>query len=78
MVRLFLKPSLRKPAPELANTNSQRVVTIGTILWALALIACLVFYDALSNAGLGWWLHTAIFGVMLGIFGLGYLRVNRL
>lgn len=78
MVRLFVRPSQRKAAPELAKTNSQRVVLIGTGVWAIALVICIGFYDALSAAGLNWWIDTAIFGVLLGVFGLGYLRIRKL
>jgi len=62
------------------DVDGVRAVTIGTILWAVALIALLPFTDTLRDDGHLWWIGTCAVGVLLGLSGLGYTvrRRNRL
>ena len=62
------------------DVDGVRAVTIGTILWVVALIALLPFTDTLQDDGHLWWIGTCAVGVLLGLSGLGYTvrRRNRL
>ena len=73
-MRVYLKYSDRHPEPKVAEINSTRVVLFGIGFWGLALIVIGAFYSSLSDAGLGWWLHTAIIGVLLGFLALYMVR----
>ena len=69
-MQLFVKLGDRKPAPEPIKMDSKKVVLLGTFGWLVALIILSALYPSLSDAGLGWWLHTAWVGVGLGLLGL--------
>ncbi len=55
-------------------TDDRRAVLVGTALWVLALLACLVARDALAAAGHGWWTGVCVAGVVIGAAGLGLLQ----
>jgi fatty acid desaturase len=74
VAKFFVKPSQRRPAPEPLKLNARKVLSLGIAIWVLALIATLAFYQSLSDAGLGWWLHTTVVGVGLCIFCLMSVR----
>lgn len=74
MAKLFVKFSDRHPEPKPAEVNAKLAILVGTGLWALLLIGFIAFYPALSNAGLDWWLHTAIIGVLLGVLAWFMVR----
>ena len=69
-MKLFVNFADRKESPEPEKVNAKRVVLLGTFAWGLVLVVLGAFYPALSNAGLDWWLHTALVGVGLGFVGL--------
>jgi hypothetical protein len=50
--------------------DAVRTVRIGTALWAVGLVATLVFRDSLDDNGRGWWLWTCVAGVLLGCAGI--------
>lgn len=56
------------------------VVSLGTALWAIALVLSLVFEDHLRRDGHLWWIAAAACGVGLGVLGIAYCvrRRNRL
>jgi hypothetical protein len=54
-----------------------RTVTVGSILWLLAVLALLPFYSTLQEDDRGWWLWTCIAGFGLGLLGLEYCRRRR-
>jgi Protein of unknown function (DUF2530) len=62
---------------ELLDVDGVAVITVGTVLWAVALIALLPFRDRLADHGLEWWLWTCIAGVGLGLWGIYYCRRRR-
>lgn len=74
MAKFFVKPSQRRPDPEPLKLNARKVLSLGIALWVIALFAIIAFYQPLSDAGLGWWLHTTVVGIGLGIFGLMTVR----
>ena len=67
------------PAGEVAplDVDGVRAVSIGTALWAVALVACLVFTDRLRDDGHLWWTATCACGVALGLAGLAYVLRRR-
>ncbi|HET6876962.1 MAG TPA: DUF2530 domain-containing protein [Jatrophihabitans sp.] len=58
---------LVQPPP--VQMNAQRIVTIGTILWFVAFVALLPFYDWLGRHDHRIWLWTCLAGWVLGIIG---------
>jgi len=74
-VKLFVRHVERKPDPEPVKVNQKLVVFVGTGVWVAVLAILLAFYQSLADAGLLWWLHTAIVGILLG--GVAYLMVRN-
>jgi hypothetical protein len=59
------------------DVDGVRAVTIGTVLWAIALIALLPFWSKLDDDGHLWWIATCAAGVVLGLLGLLYVTRRR-
>lgn len=59
------------------DVDGVRTMTVGTIIWAVALIALLPFVGKLNEADNGWWLWTCIAGCGLGLIGIEYCRRRR-
>lgn len=59
------------PDPEPIKTNDTAAVAVGTGLWALALVALLIFPPAPENS---WWTWTCLTGVGFGLIGLLVVR----
>ena len=55
------------PSIEPVPDDGVGVATVGTALWALAALACLLGRDTLAEAGREWWLWTCIAGFGLGL-----------
>jgi hypothetical protein len=53
------------------------VVTVGTALWALGLVATLVLHGHLSEHGNGNWVWITAAGFFLGLPGIRYVRRRR-
>jgi len=51
-----------------------RTVTVGTVLFVVALLALLPFTDELREQDTLWWLWTCGAGIALGLFGIHYCR----
>jgi uncharacterized membrane protein len=49
-------------------------VIVGIVVWAVALVAVLVFRGDLEDDGRGWWLWVTVAGLALGVIGLVYCR----
>lgn len=56
------------------RTDDVKTVLVGTVLWAVALVALLPFWSRLDDAGRLWWIPTCAAGVALGLIGLAYTR----
>ena len=65
--------------PEVAPLDVDGVgaVAVGTVLWTIALVACLVFRTQLAAAGNGWWTWVCVAGALLGLAGLVFVRRRR-
>jgi hypothetical protein len=59
------------------DVDGVAAVTVGTILWAVALVVLLVLRDTLEQSGSGWWIWVAAAGFGLGIPGLVYTTRRR-
>jgi len=52
-------------------------VAVGTILWTVALVLCLVLRGPLTDAGRGWWTWVCLTGALLGAAGYTFVRRRR-
>ena len=52
-------------------------VAVGTILWTVALVLCLVLRGPLADAGRGWWTWVCLTGALLGAAGYAFVRRRR-
>lgn len=59
---------------EPVKVNARLVIAICTALWLIATLVLAAFYQPLADAGLLWWLHTAIVGSALGGVALLIVR----
>ena len=67
----------RRAAPPPLEGDDVKVVTIGTVLWAIAFVAIVPFYGRLADDGRGWWAWTCLAGFGLGLLGIEYCRRRR-
>jgi hypothetical protein len=67
----------RRPDPEPLETDDIRIVAIGTAVWAVALVATLVFHDRLAAHGNSQWVWVTLAGAFLGLVGLRHVRRHR-
>jgi hypothetical protein len=52
-------------------------ILVGTIVWGVALVACLLLRDQLAADGRGWWVGACLAGFLLGLPGLWFVRRRR-
>jgi hypothetical protein len=75
------EPGDRGPAasggPQPVDVDGVAIVTVGTILWAVAFCALLPFRSRLADHNLDWWLWTCLAGVGMGLWGINYCRRRR-
>lgn len=67
----------RRPEPPPLEGNDVKIVTIGTLVWAVAFASLLPFYDRLVANEREWWLWTCLAGLGLGLFGIHLTRRRR-
>ena len=70
-------PPPRRPDPEPIESDEVRIVTVGTVLWAVALVVSLLLHDRLADAGNGDWTWIFLAGTFLGLLGIRYVRRRR-
>lgn len=63
--------------PRPLDVDGVGTAVVGSIAWALALIATVVYYDTLREQGRDWWLWTCLAGLGLGLIGFEYCRRRR-
>jgi hypothetical protein len=49
-------------------------VTVGLGLWAVAVVACFIWRDALADRGADWWVWTSVAGLGIGVGLLWFTR----
>ena len=59
------------------DVDGVAAVGVGTVLWAVALVLCLVLRGPLTDAGRGWWTWVCLTGVLLGAAGYVFVRRRR-
>jgi hypothetical protein len=60
--------------PTSAAYSETAPVAFGTAVWALLVVIGLFTRPDLVDDGRGWWIWSAVAGVVLGMFGYWYLR----
>lgn len=63
-----------RPDPLPLETDDARVVLVGTVGWALALLVLAVLRVTGVGDVHGWWLGMCAYGIALGLFGVRYSR----
>ena len=56
------------------DVTGTRTITVGVVMWAVAFVALLPFYDTLREDDNVWWLWTCLAGFGLGLLGREYCR----
>ena len=72
-MRLYLRATDRRPDPPPMRSNDLAVGLVGTGIWALLLVAALLARGSLEDSGRGWWVWTAVAGIVIGLWGTGYV-----
>lgn len=77
-VRLWRRPEDRRPDPEVVHTDDRGAVLLGTVVWVVALVVCLVDRERLVAGGDGWWVWVCVAGIGLGAIGLVHVHRQHL
>ena len=72
--KLYIKDSERNTDPAPMVTNAKLVITVGLVVWLLALAVLLVFYPEFCAEQPGW-PYTCVCGIGLGLYG--FFHVSR-
>lgn len=75
-MRLYVRSKDRRPDPEPLRTDDRRTVLVGTVIWAVLLVAAVVLRGRLEESGRGWWVWTPVVAIALGLYGLRYIRLR--
>jgi len=73
-VSLFLRSADRRPDPPPLRTNDRAAVRFGMAVWTVLLVTALLLRDRLESQGRGWWVWTPVVALLLGCYGLHYIR----
>lgn len=76
LLTVLRDPSSRRPDPEPTAVDLFRVVVIGSVVWALALVAAVVVHLA-TDTDATRWIQVAAAGLALGGVGLAWSARNR-
>jgi ABC-type nickel/cobalt efflux system permease component RcnA len=60
--------------PDLPVFSESIPIAVGTAVWALLLVIGLVIRPELTGNGRGWWVWTAVAGMVLGLFGYWFIQ----
>ncbi len=56
------------------DVDGVAAVTAGTVVFAVAFVACLLLRGPLADSGRSWWTWVCLTGALLGLAGLAYVR----
>ena len=73
-MRVYLRSAERRPDPPPLATDDRTPVLIGIAVWVVLLVLAVLFRGRLAADGHGWWLWTALAGIVEGLYGLWYVR----
>jgi hypothetical protein len=59
------------------DVDGVTAVALGTVVWLLLLVACLVLREQLAESGRSWWTGVCLAGTLLGVLGLWFVRRRR-
>ncbi len=76
-MRLWIPDSERRPDPEPTRTDARTALLVGSAAWLAALLAALLWRDALIEQGLGWWIWCVVISLVLGALGLAWVQWRR-
>ncbi|NYH52152.1 hypothetical protein HNR06_001741 [Nocardiopsis arvandica] len=62
----------RQPDPDVHESDYRVPAAIGTLAWAVALVALLAMGEGLP-ASERWWIGVCVTGIALGVFGFLYI-----
>jgi O-antigen/teichoic acid export membrane protein len=65
-------PAAQPLALQPAADDGVRITLAGLVLWAVALVACVLQRDTLAERGAAWWTWSAACGLIVGLGLLGY------
>jgi uncharacterized membrane protein len=68
------KSNVQKIALEPLEVNGITAVTVGTAIWLIAMVICLIQREQLEASGRGNWVWICACGVLLGLLGIRYTR----
>jgi len=63
--------------PDPPQADGVLAVSVGTVLWGLAVLVLLAFRGRLEDHDATWWIWVAVAGFGLGVFGTWYVRRRR-
>jgi hypothetical protein len=63
--------------PKRDQTDAVVPVTVGTVVWGVALVVTFLLRDRLQAHSAGWWVWTCAVGFGLGLFGCWWVRRRR-
>ncbi|MBP6087720.1 MAG: DUF2530 domain-containing protein [Rhodoluna sp.] len=72
-MKFYIKDSERKPDPQPVKTNAKLAISVGLVLWSLALVVLLFAGSAIPAAQESWTL-TCLAGIGLGLYALFHVR----
>jgi len=67
----------RRPDPEPLEADDVAIVTVGTVLFAVALVVAFVLRDRLADDGNEGWTWIFLAGAFLGLIGIRHVRRRR-
>ena len=67
----------RRADPQPLEADDVRLITLGTGLWALALLASILLRNVLEDGGNEGWTWVFLAGTFLGLVGIRYVRRRR-
>lgn len=71
------KPLLVQAPVRALDPDGVTVVSLGTVGFAVATLACWTRLDAMVAAGDDWWFWVAVTGTVIGLLGLGFSLRRR-
>jgi predicted lysophospholipase L1 biosynthesis ABC-type transport system permease subunit len=71
------EPAQSRGEDEPAQADGVVAATVGTALWAVALVVTFLLRDRLRNSGAQWWVWTCATGFGLGLLGTWWVRRRR-